>query len=464
MSQSGAAESPGDSSALESRALAPDDLVELSRPLRRYVEARVRSPHDVDDIVQETLVRMMEVYQRLEVETLGAYAFTVARNLTYASARADMTARRHLPRMLDPRAAPDPHEEASASEARRALIAALAALPARRRALLVARDLEERPLADLAADADLTPNVLASQLHRTRATLRVDYVLALRGVTLPSPACRPVLIAISAADQRRQSALRAGEHLATCPVCAELAPPLVHRDRALAGVVPWLPLGALHGSIRGLFQRHPLASAAGATTAGVVAAAVVVGVGHAASTAALLPVSAPTTTPAISSTVDPAAAPPAGATSAVASPTSTVASPTSTVASPTSTIVSPRVPRGAVPGVSVNGQPLVPEPGILKSVAGKDAHADRVPVISVPADEGFWVGHGAARIWVQFSPGTESPQRITAGQTLSFTGVVTANTPQFLALVALTPQDGRAELETSGYHLQVDAAKLRILG
>lgn len=228
--------------------------------------------------------------------------------------------------MLDPRAAPDPHEEASAAEARRALTAALAALPARRRALLVARDLEERPLADLAADADLTPNVLASQLHRTRATLRVDYVLALRRVTLPSPACRPVLIAISGADQRRQSALRAGEHLATCPVCAELAPPLVHRDRALAGAVPWLPLGALHGSIRGLFQRHPLASAAGATSAGVVAAAaaaaVVIGVGHAASTAPL-PVTAPTTTPAISSTVGPAAAAPAGATSAVASPTST---------------------------------------------------------------------------------------------------------------------------------------------
>ena len=47
-----------------------DDLVDLSGPLRRYVASLVRDPHDVDDVVQETLIRMWQATQRLEVRNV----------------------------------------------------------------------------------------------------------------------------------------------------------------------------------------------------------------------------------------------------------------------------------------------------------------------------------------------------------------------------------------------------------
>ena len=41
--------------------LAAPSVVELLPPLRRYVGARLSSPHDVDDVVQETVERLLAV-------------------------------------------------------------------------------------------------------------------------------------------------------------------------------------------------------------------------------------------------------------------------------------------------------------------------------------------------------------------------------------------------------------------
>ena len=409
---------------------ATDDLVDLTGPLRRYVASLVRDQHDVDDVVQETLIRMWEVTQRLEVETLSAYAFTVARNIVLTRARSESTARRHMPKLLDLNEPIRPDESAVTAEARHALASALASLAPERRAALVARDMHRRPLAELAEQQNVTPNVLASQLHRTRALLRLDYLLALRRVTLPTTSCRPVLLAISAGNRRQQTVLKAGDHLATCRTCAELAPPLISRDRALAGLVPWLPLGALHGKIEGLIRRHPRSSISTVAAATVLAAAGV--------TAAV--------------TSAPAPAPPPAA---VAAPTTT-----ETTAAPTP---APSA-LNAVPNVTIDAQPLVAEPGRLAAVAGRGANAASARVQAVPADEGFWVGKDDARIWVQFVGSAESPVQVKVGQLLTFTARVTANTSSFLSRVGLDVDGGRAELERDGYHLQVDPRAVRVVG
>ena len=411
---------------------AADDLVDLTGPLRRYVASMVRDQHDVDDVVQETLIRMWEVTQRLEVETLSAYAFTVARNIVLTRARSESTARRHMPKLVDLNEPVRPDESAVTAEARHALASALASLAPERRAALVARDMHRLPLAELAEQQNVTPNVLASQLHRTRALLRLDYLLALRRVTLPTTSCRQVLLAISAGNRREQTVLKAGDHLATCRTCAELAPPLISRDRALAGLVPWLPLGALHGKAEGLIRRHPRSSISTAAAATVLAAAGV--------TAAVTSPPAPAPTP-----------PPA----AVAAPTTTE---TTAAPSPATSALN------AVPNVTIDAQPLVAEPGRLAAIAGRGANAASARVQAVPADEGFWVGKDDARIWVQFVGSAESPVQVKVGQLLTFTAQVTANTPSFLSRVGLDVDGGRAELERDGYHLQVDPRAVRVVG
>ncbi|MFW5469096.1 anti-sigma regulatory factor [Knoellia sp. CPCC 206435] len=70
---------------------------------------------------------------------------------------------------------------------------------------------------------------MAAQLKRARARLRVEYVLALDGAEPPTDHCRPVLLALSSADRRRQRELDAPRHLLECEQCALLSEPLLGR-------------------------------------------------------------------------------------------------------------------------------------------------------------------------------------------------------------------------------------------
>src|SRR5215211_4381360 len=69
-------------------------IIELVPLVRRVVAARVRDPQLVDDLVQETLVRVMAARARVEADTLAPYAAVTARNLIASLARSDDRARR----------------------------------------------------------------------------------------------------------------------------------------------------------------------------------------------------------------------------------------------------------------------------------------------------------------------------------------------------------------------------------
>src|SRR3954463_7606017 len=251
------------------------EILALVAPLRRFALSRLHDVHDADDVVQETLTRVLAARRRLEDETLTGYAFTVARNLIAAYYRDADLQRRHAPRLVERGEPAQPDSVVLASEDRRALGAALAELPEHQRDQLVEHVVPDVAVTDPREGSGA--GAVAAQLARTRARLRVDYLLALRGVTLPTARCRPVLLAISAGDRRRQAALRAGPHLSTCRTCAELSEPLLRRRRALAGFLPWIPLGALQGRLARWVRGHPAQSAAaGAGIVAAIAAVVVV--------------------------------------------------------------------------------------------------------------------------------------------------------------------------------------------
>ena len=74
-----------------------------------------------------------------------------------------------------------------------------------------------------------TAGAVAAQLKRTRARLRVEYLLALEQAEPPTDRCRPVLLALSSADRRRQREVDAARHLLECELCARLSEPLLGR-------------------------------------------------------------------------------------------------------------------------------------------------------------------------------------------------------------------------------------------
>ncbi|MDP8976286.1 MAG: hypothetical protein M3N28_07990 [Actinomycetota bacterium] len=119
---------------------------------------------------------------------------------------------------------------------------ALASLSEAERRAVLAHEVEGVNTATIAAGDRSTPGAVAARLARTRAKLRVDYLVAYRRVRLPTSECHGVLVAVSAGDRRPQSSLGAAEHLVTCSTCAELAPILVERrlpSQCWCRLEPW---------------------------------------------------------------------------------------------------------------------------------------------------------------------------------------------------------------------------------
>ena len=381
------------------------EIQDLIPVLRRVIGARVSDPSAVEDLVQETLARLLAVRARLDASSIAPYAIVTAQNLVRSQARAAERSARNAPRLLDPRQPDNPEELALAAEDRRAVQAALNELSQRDRESLVAHDGHGVPSADLPNHDGASARAVDVRLTRARARLRVEYVVALRRAELPTKVCRPVLLALSSGDKRQQRALHAGEHLLSCPTCAEFSQPIIQRRRPLAGVWPALGVGRLVDWIRERTRQRPLQSGIGAAVA-------------------------------------------------VAGLTALV-------------LISQRGPSGPSLYV-VQGQPIAlsgDQP--LAPYAGQEVRADSALVHSVPIPEGFWVGGSAeSRIWVDIESGDPVPQPLTAGQRVSFVGtlVPTPSNAGVLADLETRAPDDRALLERQGFHVEIAADALTVEG
>jgi RNA polymerase sigma factor (sigma-70 family) len=391
------------------------DLLALTPLIRRVVAARVRDPQVVDDLVQETFARLLQAGPRLDNGALAPFAVVLARNIAVSYVRGRITEARHLHRLVDLAEPNRPDERALRQEEARAVAEGMARLPARDRSTLVANEVEGADTATLAAELGSTPGAVAAQLARARAKLRVNYLLAFRGVDLPTDRCRSVLNALSAGDRRRQRALDAGGHLLDCQVCASLSEPLTERRRALAGFLPLGLFKPLEG-LRAWVRNHPAQATAG--TGAVVGAALLA--------AQLLG-------------GDPPPQPP------VAAPTTTV-----------------------IPGdltLTSQGRAILPLTGRppLSRYAGDPVRAQGVRVQQVAADEGFWVGTSPRdRVWVQLTGTRESRPRVQRGDRVSFTGRMVEHQPGLARRVGVTASEGAGLLDQQGYHVEVRADRLRV--
>src|SRR3954447_24912157 len=204
-----------------------ESIVDLVPIVRRVVAARVLDAATREDIVQETVARVMAARSRVEHDSLVPYAITTARNLIASLVQREQRARRnaHLLTGSD-QAEPRPDEELLRQEEVLLVGTAMARLSAAEREILLAHEVEGTDTATLAAGRGSTPGAIAAQLSRTRSRLRVEYLVAQSGSDPPTDRCRPILIALSSGDRRRQRELDAHGHLLACDFCAQLSPTL----------------------------------------------------------------------------------------------------------------------------------------------------------------------------------------------------------------------------------------------
>jgi RNA polymerase sigma factor (sigma-70 family) len=206
----------------EPRAEPDDDIVELVPVVRRVVAARIRDPHLVEDLVQETLARVVASRDRVEGTDLAPYAVVTARNLIASHAERNDRARRNAHLLVDVDLSDRPGDGLLRQEDRSAVQLALMHLSESERDLLVAHEVQGETTAALAEKRGSTPGAVAAQLARTRARLRVEYLLIHEGLEPPTEQCRPVLRALSAGDRRRARELDAVGHLLACGSCSRL--------------------------------------------------------------------------------------------------------------------------------------------------------------------------------------------------------------------------------------------------
>jgi serine/threonine-protein kinase RsbT len=162
---------------------------------------------------------------------LESYAIVTARNVVASLWRERDRHRRNQHRVVDLLPAETHDEGLVAREEQSAVVQALARLSERERDTLLAHEVSGQGTRSLADELGSTAGAVAAQLNRTRARLRVEYLLALDQAEPPTERCRPVLLALSSGDRRRQREVDAARHLLECDLCARLSEPLMERGQ-----------------------------------------------------------------------------------------------------------------------------------------------------------------------------------------------------------------------------------------
>lgn len=101
--------------------------------------------------------------------------------------------------------------------------------------------------------------------------------------------------------------------------------------------------------------------------------------------------------------------------------------------------------------------------GSLATYVGQPATAAGVMVLSVPADEGFWVGTSDTdRVWVQIVGNGESPYRVKTGDVVDFTGSVVTHAKKFADRVGVDEAEGAQLLGQQRAHIAADRSTLML--
>ena len=204
-------------------------VVELLPVLRRVVGARIKDPHTAEDLVQETLARLMSSSSRVDPDKLHHYAAVTARHVVASYAERNDRARDRAHLLAEAVDVEPPTDGLVRQEDREFIGAALARLSDADRELLVAHEVHGADTGTMAAEQGSTPGAVAARLGRARASLRVEYLVAAEGLEPPTDRCRPVLRALSSRHRRRQQELDVDGHLLGCETCAQLADRLFER-------------------------------------------------------------------------------------------------------------------------------------------------------------------------------------------------------------------------------------------
>lgn len=152
------------------------ELGRLPEKLRRFFLSRgVRTEDDALDLVQETLLRVLQRVSRGDpVDSPEAFSLGVAKNVFLEYCRRVQRANKHegLSGVLDLAGSENPLSDALASSRKLIVRKALELLPSRMKTLLVRRFVEEVPSRTIAREEGITTDAVDMRVYRAKRELR----------------------------------------------------------------------------------------------------------------------------------------------------------------------------------------------------------------------------------------------------------------------------------------------------
>jgi RNA polymerase sigma factor (sigma-70 family) len=140
-----------------------------------YARWLTRDPVEAQDVAQEAMLRALRYFHAFRGEEARPWLLRIVRN-TWIDLRKRNGAETLPLEVVETHAAegPDPEQSALAGDRRRQVAAALAALPAEAREVLVLREIEDLSYKHIAAVLDLPIGTIMSRIARAREKLAVE--------------------------------------------------------------------------------------------------------------------------------------------------------------------------------------------------------------------------------------------------------------------------------------------------
>jgi RNA polymerase sigma-70 factor (ECF subfamily) len=136
-----------------------------------------RDPMAAQDLAQEAMLRALRYFHAFRGEEARPWLLRIVRNTWTDLVARNGAANRPIEEAENqPDEGPNPEQSALAGDRRRQLAAALAALPAETREILVLREIEDLSYKHIAAVLDLPIGTVMSRLARAREKLAAELV------------------------------------------------------------------------------------------------------------------------------------------------------------------------------------------------------------------------------------------------------------------------------------------------
>lgn len=156
-------------------------------PLRSYLKSTFPAVRDVDDVIQESYLRMFKARASHPIQSARAFLYFVARRLALDTLRRNKTATHQAAVNFNPdvvvEEGPSVSEAISKRQEVRLLAEAMHALPTRCREVMFLRKIEGLSQREIAARLTITEATVETQVRRGMA--KCEQYLLERGVVIP---------------------------------------------------------------------------------------------------------------------------------------------------------------------------------------------------------------------------------------------------------------------------------------